>query len=60
MEVKSDDKSFAQDLINIAQTGGAKDAVMISTEQIVIDPRVRLKCLVPPCSLSGICKYCPP
>ena len=60
MKRKSIDEAFAQDLINIALTSGAKDALMISTEKIIIDPRVRLKCLVPPCNMSGICKNCPP
>jgi len=60
MESKSKDETLAQDLIGIALKGGAKDAVMISTEKIIVDPRARLKCMVPPCSLSGICKFCPP
>lgn len=60
MKTKSKDETLAQDLINIARKCGAKDTMMISTEKIIIDPRVRLKCLVPPCSMSGICKNCPP
>jgi predicted metal-binding protein len=58
MELKKE--TFDQELITIAKKSGAKDAKMISTEKIIIDPRVRLKCLIPPCNMSGICINCPP
>ena len=39
---------------------GATDARIISARQVVIDPRVRLKCLVPRCHLYGETPNCPP
>ncbi len=39
---------------------GATDARTISARQVVIDPRVRLKCLVPRCHLYGETPNCPP
>lgn len=39
---------------------GATDARLISARQVVIDPRVRLKCLVPRCHLYGETPNCPP
>jgi len=60
METGTLDAAWAEDLTRIARNGGAKDAKILSTRQVIVDPRVRLKCLVPPCALSGICKFCPP
>lgn len=39
---------------------GATDARIISARQVVIDPRVTLKCLVPRCYLYGETPNCPP
>jgi len=39
---------------------GATDVRIISARQVVIDPRVRLKCLVPRCHLYGETPNCPP
>ena len=39
---------------------GATDARIISARQVVVDPRVRLKCLVPRCHLYGETPNCPP
>jgi len=49
-----------EDIKQVAFKGGAKDVKMISTKDIVVDKRVRLKCMVPPCSQSGLCRHCPP
>ncbi len=60
METNTLDQAWAEDLTQIALKAGAGDAKIISTDQVIVDPRVRLKCLVPPCALSGICRFCPP
>lgn len=39
---------------------GATDARIISARKVMIDPRVRLKCLVPRCHLYGETPNCPP
>ena len=39
---------------------GASDAVIIPTEWISVDERVRLKCLVPRCLRAGETPNCPP
>lgn len=49
-----------RELCDIAYKGGAEDTVVISTDDIIIDPRVRLKCMIAPCYNSGTCRNCPP
>ncbi|KPA15435.1 metal-binding protein-like protein [Candidatus Magnetomorum sp. HK-1] len=49
-----------ENLRQVAFKGGAKDAKIISTKDVIIDQRVRLKCMIPPCSQSGLCRHCPP
>jgi len=39
---------------------GADNAVIISTADIILDPRVRFKCMIPKCYKSGACSHCPP
>ncbi|HUL39896.1 MAG TPA: DUF2284 domain-containing protein [Methanomassiliicoccales archaeon] len=39
---------------------GAKDAKTIQAKEVVIDPRVRLKCSVPICDSYGHNRMCPP
>jgi predicted metal-binding protein len=39
---------------------GASDAVVISSSDVIIDPRVRFKCMIPKCYMSGNCAHCPP
>lgn len=56
-------KLLRQDLAKYRQRAielGATDAKVINTKMIVIDERVRAKCLIPACSKSGICGHCPP
>jgi len=47
-------------LRRFALTRGADDAVIISTEDVIVDPRVRFKCMIPKCYMSGNCAHCPP
>lgn len=49
-----------QELLGIAMRVGASDAKVISSADVVLDPRVRLKCLIPRCSAAGTCIHCPP
>ncbi len=49
-----------QELLGIAVRAGASDAKVISSADVVLDPRVRLKCLIPRCSAAGTCIHCPP
>jgi predicted metal-binding protein len=39
---------------------GANEAVIISSSDVIIDPRVRFKCMIPKCYMSGNCAHCPP
>jgi predicted metal-binding protein len=39
---------------------GASDAVIITTDKVVIDERVRAKCLYPKCENYGTSAHCPP
>ncbi len=49
-----------QELCIGAEEYGAVRAAVISADQVVIDPRVRLKCLVPVCPHYGFNLMCPP
>ena len=39
---------------------GADDAVIIPSSDVIVDPRVRFKCMIPRCYMSGNCAHCPP
>jgi len=56
----STDEGIMERLQKIALDVGAEDTRIISTDDIIIDPRVRLKCLIPVCNFSGTCSHCPP
>ena len=43
-----------------AMDQGADNAVIISAADIILDPRVRFKCMIPKCYKSGACHHCPP
>ncbi len=43
-----------------AMETGADKAVVIPASDVIIDPRVRLKCMIPKCYMSGSCGHCPP
>lgn len=53
----------AENLDKLRQTAldqGAENAVIIPVSDILIDPRVRFKCMIPKCYMSGGCNHCPP
>ena len=52
--------SSLETLCHAAEEMGATEAVVLSANDIVIDERVRLKCLVPVCSFYGRNLMCPP
>ncbi len=43
-----------------AVTHGADDVVIIPVSDVILDPRVRFKCMIPRCHTSGMCSHCPP
>ena len=43
-----------------AKKYGASGAAYMSSRGVVVDPRVRLKCMVPVCSSYGVSLMCPP
>lgn len=49
-----------QELVRLALRSGAADALVLSARDVVLDPRVRFKCMIPPCFASGTCAHCPP
>jgi predicted metal-binding protein len=49
-----------QKLVGLAMEQGADNAVVIPCSDILIDPRVRFKCMIPKCYMSGACNHCPP
>jgi predicted metal-binding protein len=56
-------KDQGETLESLRQTAlkrGASDAVIVSASEVIIDPRVRFKCMIPKCYMSGNCAHCPP
>ena len=53
-------KSELDRFVRLALESGADDAVVVSRSEIILDPRVRLKCMIPKCYMSGGCEHCPP
>lgn len=49
-----------EELQELALARGADQAVVIPTSEVIVDPRVRLKCMIPKCYMSGACAHCPP
>ncbi len=47
-------------LCKLAKELGATNAVSLNAKDVVVDERVRLKCLVPPCDDYGLNLMCPP
>jgi len=43
-----------------AKKYGASKASAIQARQVVVDPRVRLKCMIPVCASYGVSLMCPP
>jgi predicted metal-binding protein len=57
------DKRIEKDMESfraLARKRGADDAVIMSAADVIIDPRVRFKCMIPKCYMSGNCGHCPP
>lgn len=53
-------KRKLEELRQLALDRGADDAVVIPTSEVIVDPRVRLKCMIPQCYSAGRSSYCPP
>jgi predicted metal-binding protein len=49
-----------RELCAVAGKGGAEEALIIPASDIIVDPRVRFKCMIAPCYESGVCANCPP
>lgn len=61
--VEKPDPPIRQDLeklVHLAMAKGADSAVWIPVSDVLIDPRVRFKCMIPKCYMSGACNHCPP
>lgn len=58
--IEIDDDSAMLELCAVARRGGAEDAIVISTDDVLVDPRVRFKCMITPCYQCGACRNCPP
>ena len=56
MALKKDFEALRQLALDL----GANDSVIIPTSEVIVDPRVRLKCIIPKCYISGNCDHCPP
>ena len=52
--------SKSNKLIAVAKQGGATDAVVVDTKQIVVDDALAGFCLEPRCENYGLSKSCPP
>lgn len=53
-------ESHLEELRKSALETGADKAVIIPISDVLLDPRVRLKCMIPKCYISGSCNHCPP
>jgi predicted metal-binding protein len=49
-----------KDLCNLAKKLGATNAKSFNAKGVMVDERVRLKCLIPPCDDLGLNLMCPP
>jgi predicted metal-binding protein len=52
-------KDFEKLRLNAVKYGASK-AAMILARDVVVDPRVRLKCMIPVCAGYGVNLMCPP
>lgn len=55
-QVRMDLEKYKQRAIDL----GAEDAKIITTDMVLIDERVRAKCLIPKCDMYGTNANCPP
>jgi|Deesub1362A_J573_1020465.scaffolds.fasta_scaffold00908_16 predicted metal-binding protein len=60
MEKYKEYRDVLDQLLKIAIANGATQAKVIESSDIVVDRRVRLKCMVPPCTYFGRHLFCPP
>jgi predicted metal-binding protein len=58
--IEHEKNAVLRELCDIAREGGAEDALVIPADDVIIDPRVRLRCMIAPCYYSGVCSNCPP
>ena len=54
------DPARLEPLLSYARERGANDALIIPATEVLVDPRVRFKCMVPKCFSTGTCSHCPP
>lgn len=59
-EANSLQKEDVEFLRKSAIDHGADEAVIIPASDVIVDPRVRFKCMIPKCYMSGGCAHCPP
>ena len=63
ISLERDPRQLQDDLeryVKLALASGASNAAAISTDKIVVDERVLMKCRFPLCSEYGACINCPP
>ncbi len=58
------DQEIEQDIERYRQKAieqlGLTDAKMIAADKVYVDPRVRIKCIIPKCPSYNVCAHCPP
>lgn len=60
MDFMSQVETNLEALCKLAKESGVTNAVFFSAKRVVVDERVRLKCLVPVCDDYGLNLMCPP
>jgi predicted metal-binding protein len=55
-QLQKDLKKYQQRALEL----GATDAEIITADMVLVDERVAIKCLIPPCHRYGSCANCPP
>jgi len=55
-EIMDDLEKYRKSAIEL----GAVDALIIPSEKVPVDDRVRIKCIIPKCPSYGRCAHCPP
>jgi len=63
ISLDKDSKKLPSDMehfVKLAVDAGASDAAIVTTDKIVVDERVLMKCRFPLCSEYGQCMNCPP
>ena len=63
LSLKNDPVEIQKDLeryVKLAEDSGITNAAIVSTDKIIVDERVLMKCRFPLCSEYGACMNCPP